>query len=441
LKGIYNLKKLILVTGATGYIASRLIPQLLDRGYAVRALARNPQRLQARSWFSQIDIVHADVMEPASLAPAFKDVHTAYYLIHNMSLGQGYTKLEIQAAHNFARAAEEAGIQHIIYLGGLADDNQPISLHLLSRIETGAVLRQGKIPITEFRASIIAGSGSISFEMIRFSTEFFPIIPVPRWMKNRSQPIAIQNVMDYLLAALEKWDGSSVLEIGGPEIITYQDLMLRYARARGHKRKFLLLPYVPVWFMAFGIELMTPVPHLIASALVGGLSHDSIVTHKNAHEIHPEVNLINFESAIQDALTHLHPLKIERVWDDGVGHTKTLKHEGFFIHHLKLKTDAEPGKVFNAITKFSERFGARQFVVDAIEPNHFLLRRLQLKAPGAGWLEWRVSHAENVTRLTQTVFFAPRGLAGFLCWYLLYPFFAIILSGWLKSIARNLIVK
>ena len=161
-------------------------------------------------------------MEPATLAPALKDVHTAYYLVHNMSLGHGYTKLEMQAAHNFVRAAEEAGVQHIIYLGGLADDNQPISPHLLSRIETGAALRQGKIPVTEFRASVIAGSGSISFEMIRFSTEFFPIIPIPRWMKNRSQPIAIQNVMDYLLAALEKWDGSTVLEIGGPEIITYQ---------------------------------------------------------------------------------------------------------------------------------------------------------------------------------------------------------------------------
>ena len=139
-----NPQKLILVTGATGYIASKLIPQLLDRGYTVRALARNPQRLHARSWSSQIDIVHGDMMEPASLAPALKDVHTAYYLVHNMSLGHGYTKLETQAAQNFVLAAEEAGVQHIIYLGGLADDNQPISPHLLSRIETGAALSAGQ---------------------------------------------------------------------------------------------------------------------------------------------------------------------------------------------------------------------------------------------------------------------------------------------------------
>jgi uncharacterized protein YbjT (DUF2867 family) len=442
---VTNSPKLILVTGATGYIASRLIPQLLDRGYAVRAMARNPQRLQSRSWSSQIDIVHGDMMESASLAPALRDVHTAYYFVHNMSLGHGYTKLEIQAARNFVLAAEEAGIQHIIYLGGLADDNQPISPHLLSRIETGATLRQGKVPVTEFRASIIAGSGSISFEMIRFSTEFFPILPIPRWMKNRSQPIAIQNVMDYLLAALEKWDGSSVLEIGGPEIITYQDLMLRYAHVRRHKRSFFLLPYIPVGFMAFGIGLMTPVPPLIARALVRGLSHDSIVTHKNAHEIHPEVNLMDFESATKEALTRLHPLKIERVWDDGESHVKTLKHEGFFIDQRKIKVDAGPEKVFNTITKFAEHFGAQRFIVDTIEPNHLVLLRSQLKTPGAGWLEWRVSRiakssqGDNPTYVTQTVFFAPRGLAGFLYWYLLYPFRIMSFRNFINKIKRECI--
>jgi uncharacterized protein YbjT (DUF2867 family) len=429
-------EKLILITGATGYIASRLIPQLLDRGYTVRALARNPQRLQSRSWFNKIDIVHGDMMEPASLAPALKDVHTAYYLVHNMSLGYGYTKLEVQAARNFVLAAEEAGVQHIIYLGGLADDNQPISPHLLSRIETGAVLRQGKIPVTEFRASIIAGSGSISFEMIRFSTEFFPIIPIPRWMKNKSQPIAIQNIMDYLLAALENWDGSSVLEIGGPQIITYQEVMSRYAHIRGHKRKFLLLPYIPVGFMAFGIGLMTPVPRRIARALVGGLSHDSIVTHKNAHEIYPEVNLMDFESATRDALTRLHPLKIERVWDDGEGQIRTLKHEGFFIDHRKIQVDAEPEKVFNIIQKFAESFGERRFVVDTIEPNRVLLLRSQLITPGQGWLEWRISRIANLTYLTQTLFFAPRGLAGFLYWYLLSPFRAIPFRNLINKIKR-----
>jgi uncharacterized protein YbjT (DUF2867 family) len=428
----------ILVSGATGYIASRLIPQLLDRGYAVRALARNPQRLYARSWFSQIDIIHADVMEPASLAPAFEGVEIAYYLIHNMSSGHGYTERELEAARNFARAAEDAGVQHIIYLGGLADEEQHIAPHMRSRIETGATLRQGKVPVTEFRAGVIVGSGSISFEMIRFMTELFPIIPAPVWVKNKSQPISTQNVLDYLLAALDNRNGQGqVFEIGGPHVTTYQELMLQYAQVRGHNRRFLLLPYVPVWFMAFGIGLTTPVPSPIAWALVGGLSSDSVVMHDNVRKIYPEVNLIDFESATREALTRLHPLKIERVWDDGAGHVKTLKHEGFFIHQRKIKVDAEPEKVFQAITKFAERFGARQFVVDTIEPNHFLLLRSQIKTPGEGWVEWRVGH----TYLTQTIFFAPRGLAGFLYWYLLYPFRAIIHYRWVKSIARTLVVK
>jgi uncharacterized protein YbjT (DUF2867 family) len=434
-------QKLILVSGATGYIASRLIPQLLDRGYTVRALARNPQRLRARSWFSQIDIVHGDMMEPASLAPALKDVHTAYYLVHNMSLGHGYTKLEIQAAQNFVLAAEEAGVQHIIYLGGLADDNQPISPHLLSRIETGAALSQGRIPVTEFRASIIAGSGSISFEMIRFTTEFFPIIPIPLWMKNRSQPIAIQNIMDYLLAALEKWDGNTVLEIGGPEIITYQEVMSRYARVRGHTRSFFLLPYVPVWFMALGIGWMTPVPRRIARALVRGLSHDSIVTHRNAHETYPEVNLMDFESATREALTHLHPLMIERVWDDGEVRIKFLKHEGFFIDYRKIKISAEPEKIFNVITRLSVELEREQYAVDTTEPNHLMLLCSQRKTPGGLWLEWRLSRDGDSNFLTQTVFFSPRGLGGFAYWHLMYPLQSIIFHRMTENIVRNSMVE
>jgi uncharacterized protein YbjT (DUF2867 family) len=439
---VTNPQKLILVAGATGYIASRLIPQLLDRGYAVRALARNPQRLEPRAWFNQIDIVHADVMEPDSLAPALKDVHTAYYLVHNMSSGDGYTKLETQAALNFARAAEEAGIQHIIYLGGLADHKQPISPHMLSRIETGAALTQGKTPVTEFRASIIAGSGSTSFEMIRFITELFPVIPTYGWLKNRSQPIAVQNIIDYLLAALEKWDANSrILEIGGPEIITYQDLMFRYARVRGYKRTFLFVPYIPLRFTAFCIGFLTPVHHLFARALVRGLSQDSIILRHDAREIHPEVNLMDFESAIRAALACLHPLKIERVWNDGKGYAKQLKHEGFFIDQREIKVDADAEKVFDAITKFIERFFGRRFVVDTIDPDHLLLLRSQLKTPGEGWLEWRVSRAANATCLTQTVFFAPRGTAGFLYWCLLYPIRAIAFQRLIKNIAHNSVVE
>ncbi|MCX6058896.1 MAG: NAD(P)H-binding protein, partial [Chloroflexi bacterium] len=419
-----------------GYIASRLIPQLLDRGYQIRALARQPQRLKNRSWFHQVEITQGDVTIPSTLAPALEGVSTAYYLIHNMASGQGYTGRELDAARNFARAAKDAGVQHIIYLGGLADEEQHIAPHMRSRIETGATLRQGKVPVTEFRAGVIAGSGSISFEMIRFMTELLPIIPGPNWLKNKTQPIAIQNVMDYLLAALDNHSGhGQVFEIGGPQVTTYQELMLLYAKARGHKRRFLLLPYVPVWFMAFGIGLTTPVPRLIAYALVGGLSSDSVVLHNAARRIYPEVNLIDFESAAKEALACLHPHKIERVWDDE-GRTRTLKHEGFFIYQRELKVAAAPEKIFSVITKLADRFE-----VEYVEADHLFLAHLKIKTHGEGWLEWRAGHAVNVTTITQTVFFTPRGFGGFFLWYLLYPIIALAFQGLLKNIARNSVVK
>jgi uncharacterized protein YbjT (DUF2867 family) len=210
---------------------------LLDAGYRVRCLARNPLRLQGRSWFQDVEVVQGDVTIPSTLRAALEGVGTAYYLIHNMTRGHGYTALELESARNFAEAAEMTNVQHIIYLGGLADPEQHIAPHMRSRIETGRVLREGKVPVTEFRAGVIAGSGSISFEMIRFMTELFPIVPGPLWMTNRSQPIAIQNVIDYLLAALTNSNGrGGVFEIGGPNIARYGDLMLRYARIRGLKR-------------------------------------------------------------------------------------------------------------------------------------------------------------------------------------------------------------
>jgi uncharacterized protein YbjT (DUF2867 family) len=425
---------LILVTGATGYIASRLIPQLLDRGYQIRALARQPQRLKNKNWFPQVSVIQGDVMEPSTLDPAFKDVDIAYYLIHNMASGHGYTERELEGARNFAFAAEAAGVQHVIYLGGLADEEQHIAPHMRSRIETGATLRQGKVPVTEFRAGVVAGSGSISFEMIRFMTELFPVIPAPFWVKNRSQPISTQNVIDYLLAALDNHAGQGqVFEIGGPHVTTYQELMLSYARTRGLTRRFLLLPYVPVWFMAFGIGLTTPVPSPIAYALVGGLSSDSVVMHDDARRVYPEVDLIDFESATKEALTRLHPHKIERVWDDRDGQMKILNHEGFFIDHREIKVDTTPEKMFNAVKKMGGRF-----IIETIGDNQILVR-LKMQISGQGWVEWKKGRASNY--LAQTVFFTPHGLGGFLFWYLLRPFSILVFNRWLKNIAHDSVVK
>jgi uncharacterized protein YbjT (DUF2867 family) len=445
------MSRIVLVTGATGYIASRLIPQLLDRGYEVRALARKPRCLCSRSWYERVEIFQGDLMEPESLAPAMKDVHTAYYLIHNMSLGYGYTKLETQAARNFAFAAEQAGVEHIIYLGGLADADQPTSPHMRSRIQTGATLREGKVPVTEFRASVIIGSGSTSFEMIRFMTELFPIIPSHVWLKKKSQPIAVQNILDYLLSALEKWEADDrVLEIGGTEVMTYQEIMRRYANARGHKRRFLFLPYIPVKFMAFGVGLMTPVPRRIARALVRGMSDDSIVKQNDGHEAYPEIKIIGFDSAVRQALENLHPLRIECVWAAGdespplqgvPSRARILKHEGFFITHAKLKIDLEPEKVFGIISKLAEGLRLSQFVVETVEADKLILLKSTAALPGQDWFEWRVgrdmSQVNPLTCLSQTSFFAPRGMLGFLYWYLSYPFRILAFQARINNIVRN----
>ena len=475
-------KKRILVTGATGYIASRLIPRLLEQGYRVRALARDPLRLKGRSWFRHVEIIQGDVMDRSTLPAALSGVHTAYYLIHNMSSVRGYTVRELDGARNFASAAENADVRHIIYLGGLADPEQHIAPHMRSRIETGRILRQGKVPVTEFRAGVIAGSGSISFEMIRFMTELFPIVPGPTWLRNKSQPIAIKNVVDYLMAALDNWDGhGQVFEIGGPEITTYADLMLRYAQGRGLKRRFILLPGIPVWFMAFGVGFITPVPRPIAHALIGGLSSDSLVQHNEAHRVFDNIRLIGFDQATHEAIKQTHPSLIERAWDDGQGHAKFVKHEGFFINYRETQVNAPAEKVFQAILNLGGKNGwpyanwlwrLRGWIdglfspqgknkssrtlhlrgskkrnplmvgntldfykVEALEPNRLLRLYSLLKAPGEGWMEWRVEPSENGTRLIQTAFFAPRGLPGFSYWYLLYPFHVFVFRGLIRALA------
>ncbi len=426
------MRPLILVTGATGYIASRLIPRLLNENYRVRALARDPSRLQRRSWFRHVEVVPGDVMNPPSLVSALQGVDTAYYLIHNMSSGRGYTERELEGAHNFAQVAEGAGVGHIIYLGGLADPEQHIAPHMRSRIETGQVLRQGKVPVTEFRAGVIAGSGSISFEMIRFMTELCPIVPGPTWLNNKSQPIAVQNVIDYLLAALVNPNGrGGVFEIGGPGIFYYKDLMLKYAHARGLRRSMILLPYVPLWLMALGVGLMTPVPRPIAHALIGGLSADSVVKHPEVLQVFPEVKLVSFDEATHSALADLSPLHIERIWDDDGQSVKTIKHEGFFIYHRKVQFNLPVERVFQSIVEFSKRMN---WLAEVSEENERVLVCVENQFGGEKRLEWCVNQNADSTCLSQTVFFAPRGLPGFLHWYLLYPFHTLIFRGWLATI-------
>jgi uncharacterized protein YbjT (DUF2867 family) len=469
---------LILVTGASGYIASRLIPRLLEKGYRVRALARQPGRLGTRAWSKGVEFVRADVTDPDSLARALAGVHTAYYLIHSMAGGRGYTRIETEAAHNFASAAKAAEVEHLIYLGGLADPNASnIAPHMRSRIETGNTLRRGSVPVTEFRAGVIVGPGSISFEMIRFLTECFPVLPGPGWLKNRVQPVSARNVIDYLVAALDHPGArGGIYELGGPDVMLYADTMLRYAGLRGLKRRLFTLPVIPVWVMARFVGWLTPVSAVIAEPLIGGLQSDSIVLNDTAVYLFPKIKPIPYDLAVNESLEELIPARLERVWE-GLGRdTISIKHEGFFIIYRRVIVNALPERVYRIITSMGGRngwpyanwlwllrgwldklFGGHPILlkedgdmkmkegdtldyyrIERLEPDHLLRLYSELRAPGEGWMEWRVDIAPgNCSVLTQTAFFAPRGLPGFLYWALLGPLHCFVFRGLIQAIKQR----
>ena len=465
-------KKKVLVTGATGYIGGLLIPALLERGYHVRALARRPKKLRSRVWCDQIEIIEGDVLQPLTFLQALKDIHTAYYLIHNMSDGRGYTEHEIRAAQNFASAAEQSGIQHIIYLGGLAKPKNG-SKHMTSRIQTGATLRAGSVPVTEFRAGVIVGPGSISFEMIRYIAEWFPLIIGPFWLRNKVQPIAAWNVLDYLLAALEQPPSPrAVYEIGGPDVMPYGETMLRYARIRGLKRALLHLPGIPIYVLALFMGWLSPVPMKIARPLIGGLAGDSVVIRDRVRRVFPDVNLLGFDAAVTRSLRELHPRHLERIWESNDDPVTILKHRGFFVDHRWMIVNATPEKVFQTFTHMGGKHnwlyadwlwkirgwidkilggpGLRSYTeplaegdvidyyrVESLEPDHLLRLHSELKAPGDGWMEWRVEIVDGAVRLLQTGFFAPRSLPGFVYWYVLGPIHKLIFRGLIKAIAKK----
>ncbi|MCS7010999.1 MAG: SDR family oxidoreductase [Anaerolineales bacterium] len=462
----------ILVTGASGYIAGQLIPRLLARGYRIRCLARNPARLVGRSWADQVEIVPGDPLRPETLPAALADVQAAYYLIHSMSSGKDYPKRDLQAAYHFARAAEAAGLEHIIYLGGLADPNGPISPHMRSRIETGQALRQGRVPVTEFRASIISGPGSISFEMIRYLTEQFPVLIGPCWLHNLSQPIAAADVIEYLLAALEyPACRGEIVEIGGPERLTYAENMLAYARARGLRRALLTLPWLPLSLMAWMVGWLTPVPAAIAYPLIEGLQAPSIVQDDRARRLFPHIQPMGYEASLRHALESLTPERVELLYDP-TRPKQILKQDGFLVDVRQEDTDASPEAVFSVLSSLGGQNGwlyanflwrlrgmldrllggpgmrGRSptletgslldfYRVQAFEPPKRLLLRAELKAPGEGWMEWRVLSCGRTTRLVQIAWFAPRSVLGFLYWVLLGPIHRLVFAGLIREIVRR----
>ena len=471
---------MILVTGATGYVGGRLVPRLWQKGYKIRCLVRDASRLKGR--WEGVEIVQGNVLEPESLNDKFIGIETAYYLIHSMGGDGEFSRTDIVAAENFAFAAEKQGVKRIIYLGGLGSPEENLSKHLSSRLKTGDTLRKFDVPVTEFRAGVIVGSGSLSFEMIRYLTERLIVMITPKWVNTRTQPIAIRDVLRYLMDALKVENTrGEIIEIGGEDILTYKDLMRIYADIRGLKRYFIKVPVLTPKLSSHWIGLVTPLPSRIAKPLVDGLKNELICKSNKARELF-NFKTISYNEAVKLALQQNKEGKTETIWfssySSGTKNKITPVHltqkEGMIIENRKTVVNASAEATFKAFTSLGGKNGwyadilwkFRGYLdllvggvglrrgrrsetellsgdpldfwrVEAIENNRLLRLRAEMKLPGEAWLQFNVENADdNKSTLRQTAFFEPRGLWGLLYWYLVYPLHGLIFGGMIKSLKK-----
>lgn len=473
-----------LVTGVTGYIGGRLVPELLKKGYPVRVLTRDASRLEGRSWHGRVEIVEADVLEPGTLPAALAGVSVAYYLIHSMGNEENFYERDVTAAQNFGREAKRQGLDQIIYLGGLGDPEEELSPHLASRQLTGEVLRESGVPVTEFRAAIVVGSGSISFEMIRYLTERIPVMICPSWVYSKVQPIAIRDVLKYLVEAVTTTAARGrILEIGGRDVITYGDMMRTYAKVRGLRRWLVPVPVLSPTLSSYWVHWMTPVPASMARPLIKGLKNNVVVRDSSAREIFPDIHPVKYVEAVRRAIDRVNSRDVETTWNDALASSKGVTqpvvlqtHQGMIIERRVKIVKAGPGEVFKAFSGLGGEKGWLSFNwawkvrgildrlaggvgfrrgrrhpdelrvgdvmdfwrVEAIEKGRRLRLRAEMKVPGQAWLEFRAEKENGKrTKLIQTAFFDPKGLFGLIYWYTLYPIHSVIFSGLIHKLAEQ----
>jgi len=355
---------LILVTGATGYVGGRLVPRLVEAGYRVRCLARDPERLKDRPWRTsspkgeQVEVAKGDALDKESLVAAMQGVSVAYYLIHGVKGGKVYAERDMRAARNFAEAAEEAGVQRIIYLGELVNTTDYLSPYLRARHETGYMLRLGRVPVTEFRAGMIVGSGSVLFEMIRYLSERELLFICPRWFGSMAQPIAIRDILSYLIDALKTPESvGKMIEIGGATRLTYSDMLFAYAKERGLKRFLIQTPFYAPRLSAFWVHMITPIHWRLVLPLIDGLRAELVVNDDLAKKLFPQIKPLDFQTATYLALRRVKIDKVETSWSDALvttagdvkPYTFTVE-EGLMIERRQLVVNLAPDAVFRAYT-------------------------------------------------------------------------------------------
>ncbi|GGX36083.1 SDR family oxidoreductase [Streptomyces noursei] len=480
-----------LVTGATGYIGGRLVPELLDAGHRVRCLARTPGKLRDHPWADRVEIVQGDVTDPDAVARAMRDVHVAYYLVHALGTGRGFEETDRTAARVFGEQARRAGVGRLVYLGGLTPRAVPeaeLSPHLRSRAEVGRILLASGVPTAVLRAAVIIGSGSASFEMLRYLTERLPVMVTPRWVHTRIQPIAVRDVLRLLTgcATLPR-EVNRTFDIGGPEVLTYLDMMRRYAAVAGLPRRLILpVPVLTPGLSSHWVGLVTPVPARIARPLTESLRHE-VVCRENDLERYvagPPGHPLGFDRALALALQRIRdaqvttrwssasvpgapsdPLPTDPDWAGGSLYTDLRERDarvgadalwdvvegiggehGWYSFPLAWAVRGWLDRLAGGVGLRRGRRDARRlrvgdsldfWRVEEIERGRLLRLRAEMRLPGLAWLEMHVDETgAGGARYRQRAVFHPHGLLGHLYWWSVWPFHAVVFGGMARNIVR-----
>ena len=472
-------RKIVLVFGASGYIGTNLVEYLSTHGSQVRATSRNVEVLKGRDW-QDVDVCQADALQPQTLDGALEGVDTAYYLVHSMAAGRSFPELDARAASNFAEAAARQGVRRIVYLGGLTPD-KPQSAHLQSRQETGDILRGHKVPVTELRAGMIIGPGSAAWEVIRDLVNHLPVMITPRWVFSRSTPIALENLLKYLadVPGYEETAGQ-IYDVAGPDTLTYAEIMRRYGRLVGRRPVILPVPVLTPRLSSYWLRLVTAVPTNIARALIDGLSQDVIARDARLAELIPQ-DLLDFDAAAAQALDADRQHAVPARWVESAGVCGTFRPQySYYAKQVEgsSHSTASASELWTVICQFGNRgdfyyawllwwlrramdwvvggpsFRRRRrhprelrvgdtadaWRVIAVEPGQRLTLLMEMKAPGAGVLEFRVEDLGLERRVTVHAYWHPAGVWGLLYWYATWPLHKFLFYGSARAIAERAVL-